>query len=421
LTQVSDYRGDFWNRSTLFGDFDGGRQRLYDQGVTLDGQLTQVYQGVTSGGSAKGKGNWEYFGLLEAQMTLDTAKLGWWSGGLFVFTGQSSFGNALKSQVGNLSPVNENALFPKPFDDSTELMEYHLIQALPHDTVVVVGRINASNYLDQNSFAWLATSQFFNASMNANPTLGAFISMSTYGALFMTKVNENLTIAYGTWTPNTKVGDYGGDWKDYGLAFIPEFKYKAFDHPGQTQIIMLYSSADATDVGNPNLIPGIITGNRPTKSGNWIVEISGEQYFWEPEGASVPAAQGGRKEYFRVPTKNFDINQPGFGVFYRFSWTPEDRNPYNIYLSGGVGGRGVVPGRPWDRFGIGAYWLKESSDLRNVPGGGKVLKDESGVEAFYNLAITPALQLSFDGQWIRPGLQSSTDAWVLGTRLNMRF
>jgi carbohydrate-selective porin OprB len=51
-----------------------------------------------------------------------------------------------------------------------------------------------------------------------------------------------------------------------------------------------------------------------------------------------------------------------------------------------------------------------------------VLGDEVGVEAFYNFAITPALQLSFDVQWIpNPGKQSSDDAVILGTRLNMRF
>ena len=43
------------------------------------------------------------------------------------------------------------------------------------------------------------------------------------------------------------------------------------------------------------------------------------------------------------------------------------------------------------------------------------------MEAFYNFAITPALQPTFDAQWIKPGFQSSTDAWVLGTRLNTRF
>ena len=111
---------------------------------------------------------------------------------------------------------------------------------------------------------------------------------SVYAALFMTKVTEALTLAYGAWTPNTAPGDYGGDWSDYGVVINPLFKYKAANHPGLIQAMLAYSSKNSTDVGNPRLLPGLITGNLPTKSDNWIVELAGEQYFWEPNGASVP-------------------------------------------------------------------------------------------------------------------------------------
>jgi hypothetical protein len=187
------------------------------------------------------------------------------------------------------------------------------------------------------------------------------------------------------------------------------------------QAIAAYTSKNAVDVDNPRFVPGAIAGNPPTKSNNWIVELSGEQYFWEPEGASVPRAKGGRKEDFNVPTKDFVQDRPGLGIFYRFSSTPKDRSAYDIYLSGGVGGRGVIPGRPYDRFGVGAYWLKESSDFKKQPIVATALQDEVGGEAFYNFAITPYLQLSLDAQWISPGIRSSGDAWVLGTRLNIRF
>jgi porin len=422
LTPVSDYTGDIWTRTTLFGDLDGGRTRLYEKGFTLDAQLTQVYQGVTSGGSANGNGDGQYNGLFEANLTLDTAKAGLWSGGLFVLTGQASYGDALKDEAGGLSPVNATALWPISYEDSAELMEYLLVQALPFNTVAIVGRLDPTNYLDLNSFACTSDSQFLNVSMNSNPLFGRFLTYSTYAALFATKVTDDLTIAYGAWTPNTAPGDYGGDWDDYGVAIYPQFKFNAFNHPGMIQVILAYTSKDATDVGNPRLLPGLAAGTLPTKPDNWIMEISGEQYFWEPAGVSMPRAEGGRKEDFHVATKDFAQSRPGLGIFYRFSVTPEDRSAYDMYLSGGVGGRGMIPGRPHDRFGVGSYWVKESSDLKKQPGVDLLLDDEVGVEAFYNLAITPWLQLSFDAQWIAsPGKASSDDAWVLGTRLNTRF
>ena len=420
MTPVSDYTGEFWRRATLLGDPGGWRSLFYDDGLTLDAQLTQVYQGVASGGSANGHGHAQYNGLFEANVTLDTAKAGLWSGGLIVLTTQSSFGHPLKNQPGNLSPVNATALWPRSYKDSTELMEYHLIQALPLNTVAIVGRLDPSNYLDQNSFSCTSDSQFLNVSMNSNPLFGVFLSYSTYATIFMTKVTDDLTLAYGVWTPNTQPGDYGGNWDDYGAAIYPIFKYRAFNHPGMIQAIAAYTSKDAVAVDNPHLLEGLATGVLPTKPDNWIVELSGEQYFWEPKGASMPQAEGGRNEDYQVATKDFASEQPGAGVFYRFSYVPENRIAYNVYLSGGVGGRGVIPRRPYDRFGVGGYWLKESSDLNNQPG--ISLRDETGTEAFYNLAITPFVQLSFDVQWIvSPGKRSSDGAVVLGTRLNTRF
>jgi hypothetical protein len=70
---------------------------------------------------------------------------------------------------------------------------------------------------------------------------------------------------------------------------------------------------------------------------------------------------------------------------------------------------------------VGPYWLKESGDL-STQLRGLVLQDELGVDGFYNLAITPYLQLSGDVQWIaKSAKRLSDEAWVLGTRLNIRF
>lgn len=302
MTAVSDYSGDIRSRATMFGDPGGWRTQLYDHGLTLDAQLTQVYQGVASGGSVNGGGGGEYNGLFESNLSLDTAKAGLWSGGLFILTEQTSFGNPLQNEPGNLSPVNATALWPNAYNDSSVLMEYLLVQALPLNTVVLVGRLDPANYLDQNSFSCTSDSQFLNVSMNSDPLFGRFLTYSVYAAIFMTKVTEDFTLAYGTWTPNSLPGEYEGNWDDYGVAIYPIFKYKAFDHPGMIQAIAAYTSKNAVDVGNPRLLPGLATGNLPTKSDNWIVELSGEQYFWEPKGASVLQAEGGRKETYRVPS-----------------------------------------------------------------------------------------------------------------------
>ena len=421
ITKVSDYSGDFWDRSTMFGDFDGLRNDLYDQGVTLDGQVTQVYQGVVSGGSADGNGNGTYNGLLEINASLDTAKLGLWSGGLISSTLMTSFGKPLKSEAGNLSLVNMTPLWPNPFDTSTEVTEYYLTQGLPLDMTLIAGRIDATNFLDKNSYANNPENQFLNGSLNNQLLWGEFLSFSTYAALIIVPVTKGAKVAFGTWTPDTDTGDYDGNWGNYGLVINPMFDYHAFGQPGAIQAALAYSSTDTVALDHPHLVLDAVTGNLPTKDGNWLLSINGEQHLWTPKGASVPSANGGRKEEFSVPTQDFAVNPPGVGVFYRFGYTPEDRNPWNIMMSGGLGARGIIPGRPLDRMGIGVYAMLASDDLKDSSLLDNALQDEEGVEAYYNYAITPWLQLSADVQWISPGIKSSDDAWVLGTRLYTRF
>ena len=101
---------------------------------------------------------------------------------------------------------------------------------------------------------------------------------------------------------------------------------------------------------------------------------------------------------------------------------PDDRNAYNMTMSGGLGARGVIPGRPNDRMGIGAYAMFASSHFENSSRLlDDLMEDEVGIETYYNLALTPSMQISADVQWVDQGLSTSDEAWVLGCRLNVRF
>ena len=91
-----------------------------------------------------------------------------------------------------------------------------------------------------------------------------------------------------------------------------------------------------------------------------------------------------------------------------------------MFVSGGVGGRGVIPGRPNDRYGLGFYSLIVSGDLRNQLILGR-LDTEWGMEVFYNIAITPWLQLTPDLQYIQSGRPRVDDAVVLGFRVQTYF
>jgi porin len=93
-----------------------------------------------------------------------------------------------------------------------------------------------------------------------------------------------------------------------------------------------------------------------------------------------------------------------------------DTNPFNWSLAGGVGGRGLIPGREKDVFGVGYFYngleqggvVDRTLDIRD---------GEQGFEVFYEAQLTPWLRLTPDVQVVRPGFGDNDTAVVLGLRL----
>jgi porin len=110
----------------------------------------------------------------------------------------------------------------------------------------------------------------------------------------------------------------------------------------------------------------------------------------------------------------------GWGIFGRVGFGDNDTNPFNTSIAIGIGGRGIIPTRTNDEFGVGYFYNKNNRDLiLEVVAG---LDDNGqGVEAYYNLAITPATRLTFDVQWLESYQPDTDDSVVLNLRLLMTF
>jgi len=156
------------------------------------------------------------------------------------------------------------------------------------------------------------------------------------------------------------------------------------------------------------------------QKGSWNFYYNFDQYLYEPNKGSGQ----------------------GLGIFGRFGVSDGNPNPMHFFFSVGVGGKGIIPGRPLDRFGIGYYYI-DVGDLkfRTILGTESFLRDEHGFEAFYNFALTPWMQLTPDIQVIRPaqkevitigqgpilglpritGRENVHTATVLGLRLQLVF
>ena len=417
LTPISDYRGDLFSRSTLFGDPGGLRQALYERGIAIDFDLTQVPQGVVSGGRDE---EWKYGATADYYLSLDSGRLNLWPGGLLTVHGRTKFGRSVNSQAGTISPVDYAWLIPSADEDSESFLEeYYLTQGLSKHMLLIAGRILFGNVGDTNRFANNERTQFLNTALKNSLLLGVLTSaQSLHGVALQYQLAPGVLIAPFALSRNDEDGVYGspgGLFSEYSVGGQLTFNWKIAGLPGEILPIGGYSSKDVAELDNPFLLRDLIEflrGNLqiPRTNGNWVVGFSFDQYLYMPKPSRRSMAH----------TADFDKEPEGIGVFMRFHYAPQDRNPWNIFLSGGVGGRGVIPGRSLDRYGLGFYALFVSGDLKDRPVLGQ-LDTEWGMEAFYNLALTPWLQLTGDLQYIVSGFPRVDNAVVLGTRIQMYF
>jgi porin len=416
LTPISDYSGGDWRSGACalcFGAIGDRRQELYERGIALDVSLTQVPQGVVSGGEDE---VWKYGGNADYHLALDSDRLGLWPGGLLEVTGRTKFGRGVLKQAGNLSPVNYGWLLPSIGDRSeTFLEEYFITQGLTEWAALVFGRILIGNLGDPNRLAGNEQTQFVNTSLRNSPLLAVVTSsLSVHSALLLLQPSAHVAIAPFALSRNDKDGVYGspgGLFSEYSVGAQVMVDWEIAGLTGEFLPIGGWTNKDKIALDNPFLVLDIIRG-RPlqTKSGgNWVVGFSANQYFYAPE----PAKQKG------VQATPFLLQPEGIGAFLRFHYAPEDRNLFNVFVSGGITGRGVIRSRPLDRYGVGFYALFQSDEAqRNLI---DLVEDEWGMEIFYNLALTPWLQLSPSVQYIDSGQVDVDHSVVVTTRLQLYF
>ena len=420
------YSGDVWHRSTLTGDWGGLRNDLATKGVTFDMSLTQVYQGVVDGGIKK---TWRYGGRGNLTINVDTQKLGLWPGGFLTVEVEGNYANSVNNKTGAILPVNSNQLYPMPAipgfndGDNIDVPQVMLTQFFSPYAAFFLGKIDITSG-DANAFAHgKGDTQFFNLAFNFTPVPALAAPYSPLGAGLMILPTKdanaavvNLMILQSTALASTSGFD---DLHSNQLTFAGEGRVRTnfFGLTGHQLIGTMYSNKTFFSLDQNLRL--IIQNQIEQKDGTWCIYYNFDQYLYEIKKGS----------------------DQGIGIFGRFGVSDGNPNPTHLFFSLGVGGKGVIPGRPLDQFGIGAYYGDVSNPKLTGPFATReFLRDGYGFEAYYNIAITPWLKLTPDIQVIRPSMkevltigrdrfglpiivsQKDIDtATVLGLRLQMIF
>jgi porin len=382
---ANPYSGDFWSRSTLTGDWGGTRNDLAKKGVTFDLSLTQVYQGIIGGGKDE---LWKYGGRGDLTINGDTQKLGLWPGGFFNVEVEGNYNESVNGQTGALMPVNNNQIIPLPASDNLNVSAFNFTQFLSPYFGVTLGKYATvtSTAGDMNEFAHgKGDTQFMNLAFNFNPLMALTVPYSTLGAgviVLPTKDPNGAILSFLVLQGNGKSSTSGfSDLNQNKLSFAGEGRVRTnfFGLTGHQLLGATTSNKEFTSIDQSARVIIENRGLEP-KKGSWNVYYNFDQYLYEPKKGSGQ----------------------GFGIFGRFGVSDGNPNFMHYFYSIGFGGKGVIPCRPLDGFGIGYYYVDISSPSVTGPLTTRAaLRDEQGFEAYYNFALTPWMKLTPDIQVIR--------------------
>jgi porin len=397
LFPIPDYDGDIFTRNTLIGGWAGVRDKIAtDNGLQFVLDVTQYYQGVIDGGLDETAA---YSGVGDYHIRLDSGQAGLWPGGFIDVHGQTFWGRTINGSTGAVLPVNTQLALSAPAGVGTYLSHVVFTQFLSEKFAVMFGKLDAT-IGDDNAFAHgIGDRRFQNLGFSFNPVTLLTGPYSALGAGVMYLLGGESMINFLVLDGDGRIDRAGFDTVFKGnTTFSANIKLESdfFEQPGHHWLGGLYGNGAYNTQGQiPRLLIPNSTAPPITEDNTWAIFYNFDQYL----------------------VSNPDNPDEGWGLFGRFGIADKSTNLIRTFYSIGVGGNSIIPGRNRDRFGIGYYYMNLSDERLGLLTG----DNESGIEVFYNAALTPWLELSADYQYLDGAVRAADNAHVLGFRGRIIF
>jgi porin len=383
---------------TLTGDWGGLRTDLAAKGISVDLSYTEYYTGLLDGGVADDA--FDFGGRTDTLIHADFGKLGLWEGGGFHTHLESRFGEAAERRFprsGGVWPPNTGVVLPLGGSERLVASSLFFTQKLGDDTTLMLGKINAVDLLAGDPFfgGW-ARDRFTNVAFVAPPS--GVVPPTIMGAVLSHRIDA-WSFTFMGFDPEDRTNDY---WPDdlfdsgVNLSLGATWTGEIAGRTSSLGITGTYSTKVGADLSDLLLPPDVQGG---TEEGSYNVALSGSHLLYELA----------------------DSPGKGLGVYVKAATADGNPNPIQSSVIGGFAGYGVIPNRPDDVVGIGYYHYQWSDDLKSGVAPALSVADETGIEFFYNLAVTPWFRLTADLQWIDPANARFSDAWVGGLRASVQF
>jgi len=317
------------------------------------------------------------------------------------------YGNSVNPATGALMPVNIDRTFPIPDGTTTALTAVKVTQALSENFAVFAGKINTFDGFQQPFLPGRGLDNgFMNLANVVNPVLGRTIPYSTLGAGAMVLVDgQPAAVVMVLDTNNSPTTSGIPPFLDNGVSIVAQtgLPSKFFDLPGHHIFLGSYSSgryAD-TDTDVYTLVSRFVQGLPPATrvSGSWSLLYQFDQALW------VDPCDSKRS----------------WGLFGNLGLSDGNPNPLRWGATIGLAGSSPIAGRKLDTFGAAYYYTGLSGGFKNIAPVLLPLRDEKGLEVFYNVGVTPWCHITPDLQVIDPARQRVNTAIVLGLRAKIDF
>ncbi len=399
--ESSAFAGTIRERATLLGDRSGRRSRWSDRGITVDVSTTQYYQGVVGGGLEQA---FQYGGRNDYFLDFDGERLGLGQGFSVALHGETRYGESAAAVTGSLSSPNLLLAFPAAGGDVTALTGVTLTQNLSERLQIYGGKLNTLDGFAQPLTGADNFSGFQNTAMLYNPVFARTVPYATFGAGFALLENEESVFSVTVYDTNDTptVGGFE-TFFDNGATIYTEWNLSTtfFDLPGHQGLSGTYSTgtySDLTPTAYLDPIAGLVVVSEPV-TGSWCAAYNFDQALYVSP----------------------DDSQRMWGVFGNFGLADENPSPVRWFASAGISGASFLPRRTADSFGCAYFYVGVSDSLKNLAPLLLPVRDEHGIELYYNLALTPWCGITPDLQVITPFREQAETALLFGLRAHVVF
>lgn len=367
------------------GKWFGARPLFEDHGVTVNSSLLISPFMKTSGGSY-GEGSGKSYSLFNLSVTVDTEKAGLWKGGTFYTLYQRKTGYGLAGPTGAMGDW-------MTFDgwegrQINQISECWYQQKLLNDKLrLKIGKQDANIDFGFLNSGW----DFMNLAFSVNPTvpMPTYPDQANFGFVAEINPKEWLSIRNGTYSKFNV---------PFNISEI-EFKPTIKKLPGRYSIgAWEMSDSNGMSVAE-NVDYAASTINYNNFNRNYGVYAQFEQMVYKEN-------------------KDDENDMQGLVVFGQFGMSPSNRNDMSRYVGGGLHYIGPIPKRDKDRAGIAVASGTFASRLGDIT---SQIGNETAIEAFYRIQVTPWFYLQPDVQFIMNPSGYYSNSVAIGLRTVITF